>query len=242
VDKELRAGAAGDTLSPPGRGDIPAAGLGAGPAAALCADGPTGCENRLPAGAAAVLWSAIVRRVSVVGTSGSGKSMLAGRLAAALGLPYVELDGVFHQPGWQPRPVEEFRAIITIRAAEDSWVIDGNYSAVQPIVWARADTVVWLDLAKGTVMRQVAWRTIRRAVTRQELWNGNREPLSNFLSWDPQKSVISWAWHNHAKNRARYGGAPANPGNAHLTFVHLTSHRDADRFLADPRGYASRAR
>jgi adenylate kinase family enzyme len=186
-------------------------------------------------------YSAIVQRVSVVGNSGSGKSTLARRLAGVLGVPLTELDSVFHQPGWQPRPVPEFQAITTARASEDGWVIDGNYSAVRPIVWARADTVVFLDLPKAVVMRQITWRTVRRAVTRQELWNGNREPMSNFLRWDPERSVISWAWHNHEKYRARYGAAAADPACDHLDFVHLTSRKEAGRFLADPCGYAAAA-
>jgi adenylate kinase family enzyme len=184
-----------------------------------------------------MLWSAFVRRVSVVGNSGSGKSTLAGELAASLGVPHLELDSVYHQPGWEPLPEDEFRRLVTAKTDEDGWVIDGNYSAVRSIVWARADTVVWLDPPRWTVMRRVAWRTVRRAVTRQELWNGNREPLSNFLTWDPELSVISWAWHNHAKYRSRYGAAAADPANAHLTFIRLTSRRDVARFLADPCGY-----
>ena len=187
---------------------------------------------------ATVLWSAFVRRVSVVGNSGSGKSTLARELAARIGVPYLELDGVFHQPGWEPLPAEEFQRIVTERASEDSWVIDGNYSGVRPIVWARADTVVWLDLPRRIVMQRVIWRTASRAVTRQELWNGNREPLANFLSWDPEKSVISWAWHKHAEYRARYGAALADPANAHLAFIRLTSRRDVARFMADPLHYA----
>ena len=87
-------------------------------------------------------------------------------------------------------------------------------------------------------MRQVTWRTLRRAVTRQELWNGNREPMTNFFSWVPEKSIISWAWHSHAKYRTRYGAAAADPANAHLTFIRLTSRRDISRFLADPLHYA----
>ena len=186
-----------------------------------------------------VLWSAFVRRVSVVGNSGSGKSTLARELAATLGVPHLELDSVFHQPRWEPLPLDEFQRVVAERAAEDGWVIDGNYSSrVQHIVWARADTVVWLDPPRLTVMRQVIGRTLRRAVTKQELWNGNREPLTNFFSLAPEKSVISWTWHNHARYRTEYAAATTDPGNAHLTFIHLTSRADVDRFLADPAAYA----
>ena len=184
-----------------------------------------------------MLGCAFVRRVSVVGNSGSGKSTLARELAASLGVPHLELDSVFHQPGWEPLSRDEFQRLVAARTSEGNWVVDGNYSAVQPIVWARADTVVWLDLPRRIVMRQVAWRTVRRAVTRQELWNGNTEPVTNFLSWVPEKSIISWAWHNHARYRTRYGTAAADPANAHLTFIRLTSRQEVTRFLADPGGY-----
>jgi adenylate kinase family enzyme len=158
---------------------------------------------------------------------------MARQLAAALGVPYLELDSVFHQPGWEPLPEDEFRRVVEAAAAGDVWVMDGNYSAVRPIVWARADTVVWLDLPRRTVMRQVVWRTLRRAVTRQELWNGNRESLRNFLTWAPEESVISWSWHSHAKYRDRYGAAAADPAYAHLTFIRLASRGAISRFLSE---------
>ena len=173
-----------------------------------------------------------MRRVSVVGNSGSGKSTLAVALAARLGTPCVELDAIFHQPGWTELPVEEFRARVADAAAGDAWVIDGNYSAVRDLVWARADTVVWLDLPRPAVMRRVLSRTVRRAARRQELWNGNREPWSNFFSLDPQRSIVVWAWTQHRKYRTRYEAAMANPAWAHLRFVRLRSAADVGRFLS----------
>jgi adenylate kinase family enzyme len=174
-----------------------------------------------------------VQRVSVVGNSGSGKSTLASELATRMGATHLELDSVFHQPGWVPLPADEFGRVVAAAAAGDRWVMDGNYSAVRPIIWDRADTVVWLDLPKRTVMRQIIWRTLRRAATRQELWNGNRERFGNVLHWAPEQSIISWAWHNHAKYRDRYAAAAADPAYAHLTFIRLTSRRAITRFLAD---------
>ena len=70
-----------------------------------------------------------LRRIVVIGTSGSGKTTLAHRLAATLGSPLTPMDAVFHQPGWTPLPVEEFRRRMTDLVARDAWVIDGNCPA-----------------------------------------------------------------------------------------------------------------
>ncbi len=175
-----------------------------------------------------------MRRVSVVGNSGSGKSTLARALATRLGVPHVELDAIYHQPGWQPLPVAEFRARVDRAIAGDGWVVDGNYSAVRDLVWARADTVVWLDLPRRTVMRQVVWRTVRRAVLRVELWNGNREPWRNLFTRDPEESIIAWAWHRHTVYRARYAAMLTDAAWGHLTFVRIGSRAAARRLLARP--------
>ena len=109
---------------------------------------------------------------------------------------------------------------------------------MRDIVWARADTVVFLDLPRRTVMRRVVLRTLRRVAGRMELWNGNRERWRNFLTLDPAESVIVWAWRTHGQNRSRYAAAAADPAFAHLRFVRLTSPRAVRRFLreaADPR-------
>ncbi|MEV0127769.1 shikimate kinase [Dactylosporangium sp. NPDC050688] len=171
-----------------------------------------------------------MRRVSVVGNSGSGKTTLGRAVAARLGVPFVELDAIYHQPGWTPIGVEEFRRTVAELAGGDGWVIDGNYGAVRDLVWARADTVVWFDLPRRTVVRQVLWRTVRRGVTRQELWNGNREHLTSLLRLDPQRSLLRWAWTRHKDYHDRYTRAAAERGD--LDFIRIGSHRDAARLLA----------
>jgi adenylate kinase family enzyme len=174
-----------------------------------------------------------VNRVSVVGNAGSGKSGLAKRIAMTLDIAYVELDAIHHLPGWVPIDPDEFMARISEIASTDCWVIDGNYRTVvvDGPVWRRADTVVWLDLPRRTVMRQLVARTLRRVIRREELWNGNREPLRNLWAWDPYKSIIRWAWTQHEKYQVRFGSAMASPRNAHIAFVRLRSHQEADRWL-----------
>ncbi len=172
-----------------------------------------------------------MQRVSVVGSAGSGKSTLSRQLAARLGAPYLELDSLYHQPGWVPLPDEQFAERVTAAAAGERWVIDGNYSRVRPLVWARADTVIWLDFPRRTVMRRLVWRTLRRVAGRAELWNGNRERWRNFFSWDPGVSVIAWAWQHYPVQRRRYAAAAADPAYAHLTFIRLTRAADLRRLL-----------
>ena len=175
----------------------------------------------------------------MVGTSGSGKSTLGAALARVLSVDYLELDSVNHQADWVPLPTEEFRRRVAAVAAGEGWVIDGGYSKVRDIVWARADTVVWLDLPKRTVMRRIIWRSIRRAAGRVELWNGNRERWHNLFSLDKEESVIAWAWQTYDERRKRYLAAMADPDNDHLRFVRLTSPAAVRRFLRSASAAAS---
>jgi adenylate kinase family enzyme len=173
-----------------------------------------------------------MRRVSVVGNSGSGKTTFARDLAGRLGVPHTELDSVFHQPGWTPLPPDEFRAAIGEVAARDAWVVDGNYREVRELLWHRADTVVFMDLPRHEVLSQLVPRTLRRLVMREELWNGNREELHNLLSRDPEQSIILWSVTQHRKYRRRYVTAMHDPRWSHIGWVHLDSRRHADWWLS----------
>jgi adenylate kinase family enzyme len=174
-----------------------------------------------------------VQRVSVIGISGSGKTTLAREIAGRLGCPHLELDSVFHQPGWTPIATEEFQRRVSEFIASDSWVTDGNYSSrVQPLIWTRADTVIWLDLPRRTVMRRVILRTLRRMSTGTELWNGNREQWRDLFTLDPDRSIIVWTWKNHRVHAPRFAAAVADPANARIRFVRLSSPAAVSQFLA----------
>ncbi|WP_419898740.1 adenylate kinase [Roseomonas sp. USHLN139] len=168
-------------------------------------------------------------RVVIIGISGAGKSTLARQLSAACGLRHIELDALFWEPGWRQASPEDFRARVAAATAGDGWVVDGNYSATRDLTWGRATHLVWLDYERLPVMRRVIWRSIRRAATRQALWNGNRERWQNFLH---ASHPIRWAWSQWRGRRVALEALLAGEAWAGLPLLRLRHPREAPAALA----------
>jgi hypothetical protein len=126
--------------------------------------------------------------------------------------------------------LDRFRQSVSEALSQDAWVTDGNYSRVRDIVWRRANNLVWLDYSLALVMGRVIRRTLQRSLTQQELWNQNRERLSEaFFSKD---SIIWWSLSTFHRRRREYPGLFEQPEHVHLNIVHLRSPRDTRRWLA----------
>jgi adenylate kinase family enzyme len=171
-------------------------------------------------------------RVAIVGTPGGGKSTLARDLERSLGLVRVELDALFHKPGWEETPVSEFRATVAEALSGGRWVVDGNYRTVSDMTQGWADTIVWLDLSRSVVTSRMMRRTLRRIWRREELWNGNRETLLRALSPDAEKSIIVWTWQRHSRYREMYENQLDGPLWSRSTIVRLRTRREVREWLA----------
>ena len=102
------------------------------------------------------------------------------------------------------RPRSSARVEQALAAAPDGWVVDGNYfGKLGPLVLDRADTIVWLDIPYGKALRRAVRRTFRRALRREELWNGNRESFRIALSRD---SIVLWVIRTHRGFGAKWAG------------------------------------
>ena len=99
--------------------------------------------------------------------------------------------------------------------------------AVRKAQMKLSDTVIVLELPRRIVMWRVVKRTFGRMITRKRLWGGLRErSYEVFMIWNPDRSIIGWAWSTYASNRAHYRAAAEDPANAHLDFVFLRSRRE----------------
>ena len=150
-------------------------------------------------------------------------------MAAALGLPHVELDAWWWGPGWRPVPLAAFQARVREAVAAPSWVVDGFYldEAMVPLVWPAADVVVWLDLPRRTCVRRAVLRSVRRVLRRTPLWGGpNRQPASVLSPASVVRLVRRWPSYPARIEAALAVAAPAGP-----PVVRLRSDAEVRRWL-----------
>jgi adenylate kinase family enzyme len=165
-------------------------------------------------------------KIAVVGTTCSGKTTVAKRLAASHGVPHVELDALHWGPGWSEPTAEDFRRRVESALAGDGWVVDGGYHGkLGDLVLNRADLVVWLDPPLWTILGRLAARTLRRIRRREELWGGNRETWRGALL--SRDSLLWWALTTHRPRRKRY-----EERLTRFEVVRLSSQREVDGWLA----------
>lgn len=171
-----------------------------------------------------------VNRVVILGGSGSGKTTLARRLAETLGLPHLEMDAVFHRHGLADEAHDDFLPTLDRFTSQIAWIVDGNYTShgTKELIWPRANTFIWLDPPRRVAMARVVRRTLRRTLSREELWEGVREPMSNLYSLDPQRNIIVWTWTRHAHVRAKYEAAMSDGSWAHARVFRLRTKSEVD--------------
>jgi adenylate kinase family enzyme len=169
------------------------------------------------------------RRVAVIGISGNGKTTVSRALAEKLGVPYIELDALYHRPGWQQAPLDEFRARVDEVTQADAWVVDGTYvQQVGDLTVDRADVVVWLDQPLPVVLWRLARRAVRDIRTRRDLFNGNRQTWR--WAFFAREGLLPYAFTQHFVRRRvwpeKFAAMP------HLNLVRLRSAREVERWLA----------
>lgn len=167
-----------------------------------------------------------MRRISVVGNAGGGKTTLALEMGRRLGLPVVHLDRHFWRPGWKETPGPEWRESHRRLTAGDAWILDGNYGGTMEDRFRRSDAVVFLDLPRTTCLLGVFARSIRHlGRTRADLTDGCPERL-------PDREFLDFVWRYPSKFRPavldRLAAFRARGGRV----FRLRTRRDVRRFLA----------
>ena len=123
-----------------------------------------------------------MKRILIIGTSGTGKSTLAQHVAKSLGLPFIASDHFYWEPRWRVAASEKVHQQLREFIHQEAWVVDGNFDDEHEFVWQQADCIIWLDYSLLTIIRQLVSRNFRWWITRQPTWSGNQMTLQRAFS------------------------------------------------------------
>lgn len=142
----------------------------------------------------------VPKRVVILGTSSSGKTTLAKKIAEEQGIQRIELDQLYWQPNWVPTPMPEFLQKIEKELnSYESWVICGNYNVAKNLTLPRATHIIWLNYPLRINLWRGFKRSVKRIIRNENSFEGCKESFTlTFLS---KKSILLWIWQTHKSRR-----------------------------------------
>ena len=87
-----------------------------------------------------------MKKVIIIGCSGSGKTTFAEKLQTKTGLPLYYLDAIWHKPDKTHISRDDFDTRLEDILSLDSWIIDGNYQRTLERRIKACDTVILFDI------------------------------------------------------------------------------------------------
>jgi adenylate kinase family enzyme len=166
----------------------------------------------------------IMRKVTIIGNGGAGKSTLALALGERRGLPVNHLDQFVWKPDWQAISEPEFQQTHDQLIAGESWVIEGvGYDATIAKRFKRSDTIVYIDFPLSVHFLWVIKRSIKSLFVKPEGWADGCQPATKL------HQILRIIWDIHQNTRP-YLLALLTRQNRDIAIYHLRSPRDLNRF------------
>lgn len=115
----------------------------------------------------------------IIGRPGSGKTEFSIKLGKLTDRPIIHLDSLYWKPDWvKAYTSEEFRNKVSELAADDEWIIDGDFRSSIGVRLERADTVVFFDFPVWVALLGAYRRWIFGGSNRIDKHPGMRERVS----------------------------------------------------------------
>ena len=131
----------------------------------------------------------MAQRIHITGGPGSGKTTIARKLGAALGLPVYEVDAMWLdlQAEHQPNPdIPACRLLIASRmramADQEAWIADGASVADAGPLLERAQIIIYMQAPWRVAGYRIVSRHVKAELRRKNRWPGWWK-LAKFWNW-----------------------------------------------------------
>ena len=129
-----------------------------------------------------------INKISIIGGSGTGKTVLSNNLSKELNIPVYHIDGIHHLENWKERDKEERDQIILDIIKKDKWIIDGTYRSTLLQRLETSDLVIYLDYSSASQVRGVMKRYLKNHGKEKEEIKGCKERMNLTFF----KQVLFW--------------------------------------------------
>lgn len=165
-----------------------------------------------------------MKKIVVIGCSGSGKSVMSQKLSQVIDIPLYHLDKIYWKAGWVSTPKNEWDNLLEELIKKESWILDGNYRRTFDIRLEAADTIIFLDMSRLLCITSVVKRFVKfRKTSRPDMNEGCKERLDI--------SFLKWVWHYNKHVRPEV--LDKLKDNKNKTIVVLKSRKEIGNFLSD---------
>lgn len=119
-----------------------------------------------------------IKKISIIGGPGTGKTTLANNIGKELKLPVYHLDGIHHLENWKIRDKKERDKIILDKIEESNWVIDGTYRDTLEARMQKSDMIIFLNYSTIARLRGIISRYLKNKGKEKAEIPGCKEQMS----------------------------------------------------------------
>ena len=102
-----------------------------------------------------------IKRISIIGGSGTGKTTLSNNLSKVLNIPAFHIDGMHHLDNWKVRDKNDRDKMIHEKVEKPEWIIDGTYPSTMDERLKKSDLVIFLDYSTAARLKGAVGRFIK---------------------------------------------------------------------------------
>lgn len=134
-----------------------------------------------------------MKKIIVLGNSGSGKSTFTANLSKKTNIESLHLDPIVFKYSWDSPNFEELQEKVAEIIKKDSWIIDGNFLNKAVERFDNCDTIFFLDINRFTCLFSV--------IKRHRKYKGkHRDSRSDYCDEKLSKAYLKWVFFDFYKS------------------------------------------